>query len=134
MASRTTPTGRRPAAPKASAAPKAPPAPKERKPQAHFSFVQAAKEREEGEPRPEPFIVELDGGEFVTLRDPEDLGWQEAAALDLRQPFLVMQTILSEDDYDTFLKVDYKIPDLQAMQRAWAEHYGLEEYLGNSVR
>lgn len=129
----TTPTARRTAA-KKPAAPKAPPAPKEKKPTAHFSFVQAAKEREEGEDRPEPFVVELEGGKFVTLRDPEDLGWQEAAALDLRSPYLVMQTILSEDDYETFIEVDYKVPDIQAMQRAWADHYGLEEYLGNSGR
>lgn len=119
MASRTTPTGRRPAASKPAAV-------KEKKPAAHFSLVQAEKEREEDEKRPEPFRVEIADGEFVTLRDPEDLGWQEAASLDIRNTFLTMQTILSEEDYQAFIKVDYKLPAVRDMLNSWKDHYGVE--------
>lgn len=93
----------------------------------HFSLVQAAREREETEKRPDPFTVELDAeGNTVTLGDPEALGWQEGASLALSgNPFLVMQTLLSDEDYELFIQKDYPSPDVKLMIQAWRDHYGI---------
>lgn len=99
------------------------------KPTVHFDIASAENELDEGEER-EPFGVRLKNGSVVTLRNPSDVGWQEAAGIDLRDAFLTMQRLLTPEDYEEFIKEDFKNPVLREMLAGWREHHGLPE-LGN---
>lgn len=118
-ASRTTPSTRKsPAKPKV-----------EDKPTFHFSIKQAEAEREEaaaGEPAVEPFTVEGKNGETITFRDPEVIGWQESAALTMRDPFLAVQTMLDDENYQVFVdQGDFGNGTLRALIQAWMGHHGV---------
>jgi hypothetical protein len=106
------------------------PARSKAKPTVHFDIAQAERELTEGEGPKELFGIRLKDGSVVTLRDPAEIGWQEAAGIDLRDPFLTMRGLLSAEDYEAFIKDDFKNPVLQDMLSAWRDHHGLPD-LGN---
>lgn len=106
---RTTPPSKKPAA--RAAAPKA-----------TFSFAAAQKEWDDTE-KVAPFTVELPDGEVVTLKDLGDVPWQVAASIDPKTPFLFMNAVVEEDDYDKFVEQKVPLRFLEQMLIAWREHY-----------
>jgi hypothetical protein len=120
-ASRTTPTTtrRKPAATKA-AEPKAP--------TFHFSIKQAEAEAEQvRKSRTEaPFTVEGKNGEVITFRHPEDVGWQESAALSMRDPYLAVQSMLDDENYDVFIaQGDFGNGVLRDLVEKWMTYHGV---------
>lgn len=113
VTTRATPTSSKPAA-------KA----KEKKPTVHFDIEQAENEVDDDEVK-EPFHVRLKSGDVITLRDPYEVGWKEAASVGPDTPYLFIQTMVKEEDYDEFIKTDFKTRAMQKMVLAYREHYGL---------
>jgi len=88
--------------------------------------IEAAESELEVEELP-PFNVRCKGGKLVTLKSPAEIGWQRAAVLDPREPFLMLRELLSEDDYVTFLENDFPSPLLGKLVTAYQEHYKVDE-------
>lgn len=117
--SRTTP----PARSKSAAKPKV-----EDKPTFHFSIKQAMAEREEApaEEKVEPYTVEGKNGETITFRIPGEIGWQESAALTMRDPFTAVRTMLEDDQYEVFLaQGDFPNEILRDLVQEWMAHHGV---------
>lgn len=91
---------------------------------ASFSIEKAEKEVEDGR-RPDPFVVELKGGERVTFRDPMLLGWLDVASLDTSQPLRAIQTLLSDEDYKTFVASEVNAGAIQALMNSLVDWYGI---------
>lgn len=117
--SKSTSTGRS----KAAAAPKV-----EDKPTFHFSIKQAMAEREAApaEEQVEPYTVEGVNGETITFRVPGEIGWQESAALTMRDPFTAVRTMLEDDQYELFLaQGDFPNEILRDLVQEWMGHHGV---------
>lgn len=98
-----------------------------RKPVAHFDIAQAEKAYEDGLDQIEPFVVRMSDGDVVTFRDPRVIGWQVLASFDLSQPYGIIRELLTEEDFDTFIKEDFPPSILREMIEAHRDHYGIQQ-------
>lgn len=110
----------------ATAASRTTPTSRTKKPAYSFSIKQAMKERSETEPEIAPFVTETLTGDSVTFRNPKEIGWQESASINLREPFLAIRTMLEDGEYDKFIdQGDFPREILQDLIKEWMDHYGL---------
>lgn len=102
--------------------------PVEDKPTFHFSIKQAVAEREEeqSETPVEPYTIEGLNGETIVFRVPGEIGWQESAALSMRDPFTAVRTMLEDDQYEAFLaQGDFPNEILRDLVQDWMGHHGI---------
>lgn len=95
------------------------------KPAASFSFAAAEKEWAESE-RPEPFTVDVgDGGDLITLLDPQELSVTEIGNLRDETPLLALRTLTaSDEDYERIMTRGLPLHAYNSMLTAWRDHYG----------
>lgn len=89
-----------------------------------FSIAAAEKEVTDGR-RPDPFVVELKGGELVTFKDPVLLGFAVAASVSAADPLHAVRTLLSPEDYKVFAASDVKAGVVTVLIESMMDWYGV---------
>lgn len=78
----------------------------------------------EKESTKEPFYVGLSNGDYVELRDHQDLDY--ATLIGAGNPVEIFEAVMSEEDFDKLVVQEgLKAWQFRQIFTAWAEHFGL---------
>lgn len=79
----------------------------------------------EREGRPEPFAFIHNNRQYI-LADPQDQDWQQLLVV-VSNPLLFLRLVLEEKDRDSFFEDSMPAWKLNALTKAYRQHYGLPE-------
>lgn len=99
----------------------------------HFDLDEALAELESSQKKREPFRFNFQG-RVLTLTDPEDLDWRDAALLD--DPLQMFNLCMSADDRNYLYQHDVKVPAkaFGKIVEAFMGYYNLNEKLAAAQR